>query len=251
MHLLRRKSNGKFGLTDFRGKTTPPYAILSHRWFPDGEEPTFKDLMEGTGETKTGYTKLRFCGEQAAKDGLDYFWADTCCFDKSSSAVLTESINSMFRYYHEATKCYVYLRDVSINQRRPEWEAAIRSSEWFTRGWTLQELIAPASVEFFSSEGKRLGDKRSMEQQVSEITGIPVQALRGDPLSSFSTTERMSWATKRTTLLDEDLAYCLMGIFDVHMPLIYGEGKKALNRLSEEIDKASKGWLRQAFAYLF
>jgi hypothetical protein len=176
------------------------------------------------------------------------------CIDKSSSAELTEAINSMFRWYYEAAKCYVYLSDVSKsdcdendNLLRPTWMSAFRESLWFTRGWTLQELIAPVSVEFFSLEGKRLGDKRSLERQVHEITGISLQALRRNSLSEFSVAERMSWAVTRKTTRKEDEAYCLFGIFDVYLPLIYGEGDKAFVRFNEEIEKYSKGKL---FAFL-
>jgi hypothetical protein len=197
-------------------------------------------------------TKSRFCGEQARRDGLQYFWIDTCCIDKSSSAELQEAINSMFRWYRNATKCYVYLTDASTagfdaNDKSFEpWDQAFRKSRWFTRGWMLQELIAPASVEFFSKEGHQLGTRNSLERHIHEVTGIPVKALRGNPLSSFSIHERMIWAEKRETTREEDKAYSLLGIFDVHMPLIYGEGRdKAFKRLQEEIDKASKGKFSQ------
>jgi Heterokaryon incompatibility protein (HET) len=250
MRLLELKAHGEFSLTEFVGDNIPPYAILSHTWGADGEEVTFKDLVDHTGKSKAGYTKIQFCGEQAASDGLQYFWIDTCCIDKSSSAELTEAINSMFRWYRGAVKCYVYLSDVSIrdcdkNDHSSQFtlESAFQESRWFTRGWTLQELVAPTSVEFFSLEGKRLGDKKSLERQVHEITGIAIQALQGCPLSNFSVIERMSWAAKRKTTRKEDKAYSLLGIFDVHMPLIYGEGKKAFIRLKEEIDKSSNGKL--------
>jgi Heterokaryon incompatibility protein (HET) len=247
MRLLELKAHGEFSLTEFVGDNIPPYAILSHTWGADSEEVTFKDLVDHTGKNKAGYTKIKFCAEQAASDGLQYFWMDTCSIDKSSSAELTEAINSMFRWYHGAAKCYVYLSDVSIRgydkNGQFTWESAFRESRWFTRGWTLQELIAPTSVEFFSLEGKRLGDKKSLERQVHEITGIAIQALQGNPLSNFSVIERMSWAAKRKTTRKEDEAYSLLGIFDIHMPLIYGEGEKAINRLKEEIDKSSKGKL--------
>jgi hypothetical protein len=215
----------------------------------DSKEVTFRDLSEGTGKSKAGYTKIRFCGEQAASDGLQYFWVDTCCIDKSSSAELQEAINSMFRWYHDAARCYVYLSDVSIGDcdqnsqfSQFSWESAFRASRWFTRGWTLQELLAPASVEFFSREGKRLGDKKSLERQVYEITGIAVEALQGSPLSLFSVAERFSWAENRETTRKEDAAYSLLGIFDIRMSLIYGEGREeAFIRLKKKIDKTSKG----------
>ncbi|OCK73088.1 HET-domain-containing protein [Lepidopterella palustris CBS 459.81] len=234
MRLLKRNDNGDFSLIEFVGdRIPPPYAILSHTWGADDEEVTFKDLRKGTGKNKPGYAKIYFCAQQAAKDGLQHFWVDTCCIDKSNSTELQEAINSMFRWYHNAAKCYVYLSDVSFQRR---WKPAFRKSRWFTRGWTLQELIAPRSVEFFSAECERLGDKQSLNQTLHEITGIAIQGLQGSPLSHFSVDERMAWAAKRQTKRDEDAAYSLLGIFDIHMPLIYGEGRqKALNRLQREI----------------
>jgi hypothetical protein len=131
----------------------------------------------------------------------------------------------MFRWYRQAAKCYVYLTDVSKGSDclpRSTWKLAFRVSRWFTRGWTLQELIAPTFVESFSLEGIRLGDKTSMEQQIHEITGTPIQALQGNQLSDFSFAERMSWIAKRNTTREEDKAYSLLGIFNVYMPLLYG-----------------------------
>jgi hypothetical protein len=211
----------------------------------DDEEATFQELVQGIGKSKAGYRKIRFCEEQATKDGLQYVWVDTCCIDKSNNTELSEAINSMFRWYRKAAKCYVYLSDVSTHNSDENdrfsgltWESAFRKSRWFTRGWTLQELIAPVSVESFSGEGKRLGDKKSLEQQVHEVTGIPINALQGSPLSQFSVSERISWAENRETKRKEDKAYSLMGIFDIHMPLIYGEGReKAFIRLRSKIDK--------------
>ncbi|KAH8598498.1 hypothetical protein B0O99DRAFT_489198, partial [Bisporella sp. PMI_857] len=114
--------------------------------------------------------------------------------------------------------------------------STFRESRWFTRDWTLQELIGPASVDFFSKEGRWLGDKKSLEQQVHEITGIAVEAFQGiRPLSQFSVDARMSWAENRNTARKEDKAYCLLGIFGIYMPLIYGEKDYAFTRLREEI----------------
>lgn len=246
MRLLECNNDGEFSLVAFVSDDIPPYAILSHRW--GAEEVTFKDLADGTCKNNAGYGKIRFCGEQARRDGLQYFWVDTCCIDKSNSTELAEAINSMFRWYRNAAKCYVYLSDVSrsplglANESNEPWESTFRKSGWFTRGWTLQELIAPASVEFFSKEGELLGNKVSLERHICEITGVPVKALRGGSLPDFSVTERMLWVANRETTCKEDIAYSLLGIFDVNMPLIYGEGgEKALKRLKEEIEKASKG----------
>ena len=254
MRLLKIKSPSEFSLTKDLIDNIPPYAILSHTWGNDDEEVTFNDFGTGTGKSKTGYRKIQFCGEQATRDGLQYVWVDTCCIDKSNNTELSEAINSMFRWYHEAAKCYVYLSDVLTNNSDENdlfpgftWESAFRKSRWFFRGWTLQELIAPASVEFFSLENKRLGDKKSLEQHIHEITGITAQALQGVPLSHFSVNERMSWAEKRETKRKEDAVYSLMGIFDIHMPLIYGEGReKAMVRLRKEIEESLKDKLPTA-----
>jgi Heterokaryon incompatibility protein (HET)/WD domain, G-beta repeat len=239
MRLLKLEENGTFTLTKDITYPTTPYAILSHTWGEDDDEVNFEDLTHGSGKTKAGYKKLYFCGRQAARDGLQYFWVDTCCINKSSDRELSEAINSMFRWYRKAAKCYVYLADVSTNDKSDlslqPWEAAFRNSRWFTRGWTLQELLAPPSVEFFCSNGNRLGDKKSLEEQLQKITGIPVSALRGCPLSDFSFDERVLWARYRDTKREEDKAYSLLGIFGISMAVIYGEGKEnAFRRLNRE-----------------
>jgi hypothetical protein len=237
MRLLEIKGPGEFSLVQVATHNTLPYTILSHTW--TGQEVTYQDLISGAGKSKSGYDKIKFCGEQAAKDNLQYFWVDTCCIDKSDPAELSRAINSMFRWYRNAKKCYVYLADVStpgnnadVKAQLSTWEEAFRSSRWFTRGWTLQELIAPAVVEFFSKEGKLLGDKKSLEKPIHEITQIPVQALRGNPFSDFSIAERKGWSAQRQTTEEEDIVYCLLGLCEVSMPAIYGEGKEvALKRL--------------------
>jgi hypothetical protein len=250
MRLLQCSETGDFHfahpLTD--NDNVPPYAILSHTWRKDDEEVTFDDLMNGTGKDKLGYEKLRFCGEQARRDDLEYFWIDTCCIDKSNPAELQKAVASMFRWYQCAKMCYVYLSDVSLKKRktlhedtRSTWEQAVRRSRWFTRGWTLQELLAPTSVVFFSKEGSRIGDKQNLEQIIQEVTGIPALALRGLHLSRFSIDKRLSWIETRKTKLEEDKVYSLLGIFDANLPLLYGEGRvNAFRRLLEAIDKREK-----------
>jgi hypothetical protein len=238
MRLLKVEGPGEFSLVQVASHTDRSYAILSHTW-TDGQEATYQDLISGTGNGKSGYDKIKFCGERAAKDGLRYFWVDTCCIDKLDTDELTTAINSMFRWYRDAKRCYVYLSDVitgncdaDAQARQDLWEVAFRDSRWFTRGWTLQELIAPATVEFFSREGTRLGNKQSLEKSIQEITGIPIQALRGNPFSDFNITERIRWAAGRQTTKEEDIAYCLLGLCEVSMPPLYGEGKEvALKRL--------------------
>jgi hypothetical protein len=167
------------------------------------------------------------------------------CTNKANHAELSEAITSMFRWYRDTVKCYVYLFYVSARKRdnsgqnQRTWESAFRRSKWFTRGWTLQELLAPESVEFFSQEEELLGDKKILGQQIHEIMGIPITPLYGSPLSYFSVDERLRWAAKRDTKRKEDKAYCLLGIFDVFIPLIYGEGDNAFIRFKQEIDKRS------------
>lgn len=249
MRLLKVDSRGELSLTDNLIKCIPPYAILSHTWGAESDEVTFNDLRNGSGKSKAGYDKLRFCWEQTRKDGLQYFWVDTCCIDKSDTPELQRAISSMFRWYRDAEKCYVYLSDVAVrtddnNQAKREWEPDFRQSKWFTRGWTLQELIAPRLVEFFSREGELLGSKRTLEQQIHEITDLPIEALRGAPLSDFSIEEQLRWAEKRETKWEEDKAYCLLGIFNVSMSLRYGEGHRAFDRLKKKINAFSESkWL--------
>ncbi|ETI22281.1 hypothetical protein G647_06354 [Cladophialophora carrionii CBS 160.54] len=227
--------------------TPPPYAILSHTW---GEgEVSFQELGTLEAKEKAGYWKIERCCEQAKSDGFGYAWVDTCSIDKRSSAELSEAINSMFQWYSQAQVCYAYLADVSllpggdddsvsskrtISYPRPVW--GFPSSRWFERGWTLQELIAPMHVVFFDRDWIEIGTKASLLEDLVEITGIPPEALM-DPLSiRFScVAERMSWAAKRRTTRVEDMAYSLLGIFGVNMPLLYGEGAKAFHRLQRQI----------------
>lgn len=246
MRLLKRADGNELGLTDdLPPDKVPRYAILSHTWGPDSDEVTYRDLMDGTGKDKIGYMKIQFCAEQSERDGLEHFWVDTCCINKLDPIEVQISINSMFRWYQNATRCYVYLSNTSSaggerngQQPEPAWDSALRGHRWFTRGWTLQELLAPASVEFFTQGGQRLGDKRSLAPEIHEITGIPIQALLDNRLSQFDVEERFKWAEKRETTYKEDWAYCLLGIFGVFMLPNYGEGREyAVRRLRKEIDE--------------
>jgi hypothetical protein len=246
MQLLTHDEHSKLVLRSFEDGEQPPYAILSHTWHPDNSnEVTLQELAAGNAEDKPGYEKIRFCAQQAAADQLNFFWVDTCCIDKTSSAELTEAINSMFRWYKQSAKCYVYLDDVPDSMLSKD---SLRNSRWFTRGWTLQELVAPKVVEFFAADGSRLGNRRSLEACISEVTGITIAVLRGYQLSDFSVDERFRWAASRQTKKPEDKAYSLLGIFDVSMPAIYGEGEeKARQRLNEQIVRqrrcVSSAWM--------
>jgi len=240
MRLLEMNEDGDLSLKDHPEKTEP-YAILSHRWGEDHEEVTFKDVMEHTYKHKRGYAKIRGCGQQAKCGNHQLFWIDTCCIDKSSSAELSESINSMWRWYCNSQICYVYLDDVPADIDEAEKHTAFTKSKWFTRGWTLQELLAPPKLEFYDAEWNKIGTKEELAEKISEITNINKDFLGSDIslLKQASIAERMSWASKRRTKRKEDRAYSLLGIFDINMPLLYGEGAKAFQRLQEEIVKHS------------
>ncbi|KAH7092380.1 heterokaryon incompatibility protein-domain-containing protein [Paraphoma chrysanthemicola] len=214
-------------------KAAPRYVILSHTW--GDEECTLQQMDNSNTEwlsQRAGYRKiLSFCAE-ARKHGHCWAWVDTCCIDKSSTAELSEAINCMFGWYRNADHCYVYLSDVR--------EAAqIAQARWFTRGWTLQELIAPATIWFYNSVWEVLGSKQSLQEELQQLTGIDAEVLNTGILDNISTAQRMSWAAKRQTTRPEDLAYSLLGIFGVHMPLLYGEGARSFIRLQEEILKIS------------
>jgi hypothetical protein len=248
MRLLHAKS---IRLRSFEENAIPPYSILSHTW--EDEEVSFLDIQGPDAASKAGYTKIRYACQDALQRDLEYVWVDTCCIDKSSSAELSEAINSMFRWYANAAVCYAYLADVSAGL---DWsESAFNSSRWWSRGWTLQELLAPADVLFFSRDGQLLGKKRQLSTRISDITGIGEGFItREIGLKEASIAKRMSWASRRKTTRPEDLAYCLLGIFGINMPLIYGEGNKAFGRLQEEIMKGSDdqslfawGYKRQEF----
>ena len=245
MRFLQCSEAGEFTLTnDFADdEPVPPYAILSHMWGQDEEEVTFDDIINGTRKDKLGYEKIRFCGEQARHDGLRYFWVDTCCINKANHAELQHSINSMFRWYRNAAKCYVYLSDVSGSSvgtidelDRQSWDSEFSKSRWFTRGWTLQELLAPQSVHFFSREGTLVGDKSSLQRIIHRITSIPEPTLQGQHLFQYDADEPFHWMSRRETGRAEDKMYALLGIFDITLSIDYGEGEiKARDRLREAL----------------
>lgn len=217
-------------LEDFTVRKIPQYAILSHTWI--GEEVTFQEFLSQDSDTvkkkksKTGFIKIMKTCKLAATHDISYVWVDTCCIDKSSSAELSEAINSMWRYYKDAEVCYAYLSDLP---RRANVVEELKACKWFTRGWTLQELIAPKELRFYDETWHFQGTKDHFAQPVHQITKIAPDVWRNpDGLAKFSIAERMTWASKRETTRIEDTAYCLLGIFDINMPLLYGEGKKGI-----------------------
>lgn len=213
------------------------YAILSHKW--GEEEVGFQAMQDWQKASRLrGFDKIQMACDEAVKDGLEYVWVDTCCINKDSSAELREAINSMYRWYENSSICYVFLDDVDVGCRKVKKQ--MRSSIWFTRGWTLQELIAPRELKFFDRGWAYMGSKESLIHDLAKWTGIDSSVLcHSKAYSSFPIAVRMFWASKRATTRVEDTAYCLMGIFGVNMPLLYGEGEKAFLRLQLEIIKDS------------
>jgi hypothetical protein len=223
-------------LHDFMGANIPPYAILSHMW--DEGEISFQEIRGSPGilQERLGYIKIRNCCAQANSDGFQYIWIDTCCIDKTNSTALSEAINSMFRYYKEASECYAFLSDVPKGTELHRF----KESRWFQRGWTLQELIAPISVVFFNVDWEEIGTKSSLQDIIEDRTHIPKHILSGSRVhhsKPISVAQKMSWAAGRETSCVEDIAYSLLGLFDVHMPMIYGEGEGSFIRLQQEIMK--------------
>jgi len=251
---------------EFYGNRIPPYAILSHTW-GDGEialqelrlvcgsssgldsgNDSKKQVMQ-----KLGYFKVQAVAELASKHSLKYVWVDTCCIDKTNNAELSEAINTMFKWYSNAAVCYAYLADVELSNL----ENSFSKSRWFQRGWTLQELIAPKAVVLYDKNWDLIGSRKELAAEIKKTTNIPADILQrhetsdglgiaatrekasikaGKMMRAVSVATRMSWASQRQTTRDEDIAYCLLGIFDVHMPLLYGEGgEKAFIRLQHQI----------------
>jgi hypothetical protein len=230
-------------LTWFMGNSIPEYAILSHTW--ENEEISFQEMTAISEDPKThpsakksGYEKIVKTCQKALEDGIAYVWVDTCCIDKTSSSELSEAINTMYQWYQKAEVCYALLRDFDVSLA--DIETALPCCRWFTRGWCLQELIAPQNVEFFDVLWKPIGSKAKLSALISRITLIDEQVLiDSSRVASIPVARKMSWAAHRETTRDEDMAYCLLGILDVNMPMLYGEGPKAFMRLQEEFIKTS------------
>ena len=254
-------------LESFDGSRVPEYAALSHTW--GEEEVSFQDITTGAGRDKAGWTKILGAAAKTKQMDLEYIWVDTCCIDKSSSAELSEAINSMYRWYERCVYCLAYLNDVHPPPKKlievievdlqpvshPPLEPCdsrvppgFLEARWFKRGWTLQELLAPGEVIFYDSSWNNIGYKSGLSEEISGITGIDQITINSrKEINRRSIAQRMSWASKRETTRVEDIAYCLMGLFGINMPLLYGEGDKAFIRLQEEIIK--REWDHTIFAW--
>lgn len=235
MRLLRTDTENGLRLETFDDLAeTKRYAIISHRW--GSNEVLYEDLMSEAPKVGDRFQKLIGCCQRARKDGYEYIWIDTCCINQSSSAELSESINSMFLWYVKAAICYAYLQDVSTTADPKSEGSAFRGSVWFMRGWTLQELIAPRNVVFFTGKWEVIGDRKTLAGTIEQITKIDYAVLCGlVDIEDISAAKKMSWASNRTTTKIEDRAYSLLGIFGVNMTTIYGEGQRAFQRLQYEI----------------
>ncbi|XXG95104.1 hypothetical protein Hte_001364 [Hypoxylon texense] len=259
---MRLLNTTSYRLESFDGEFKPKYAILSHTW--GNQEVLFEDIENYENldwRRKSAWAKVEGSCRQASLDGYDYIWIDTCCINKSSSTELSEAINSMYQWYRSSAVCYAFLEDV---QDLPDLSA----SRWLTRGWTLQELIAPETVLFYNKDWRLLGDRFELAPQISHQTKIGMDVLtRGhivdgksqrahiigrlgycsscgvfdrsleSILGRFCAAQKMTWASHRETTREEDVAYCLLGLFQVNMTPIYGEGSHAFWRLQEEITK--------------
>ncbi|KAH0429950.1 hypothetical protein CcaCcLH18_08095 [Colletotrichum camelliae] len=254
-------------LKSFNSAKAPPYAILSHTWVED-EEISFQEMCQISenpnhpAANMSGYRKIEETCRLATNHGLEYAWVDTCCIDKSSSAELSEAINSMFRWYRDAKVCFAYLSDFSLASSdldlmmKPHTDSSFSNDvlyissydlkknsgmegcKWFTRGWCLQELIAPKHMIFYNKAWLEVGTKSTLMECITSITRVDKNVLEDHTdMYSLPVARRMSWASGRITTRVEDIAYCLLGIFDINMPMLYGEGEKAFSRLQEEITR--------------
>ena len=235
---------------DFLGEHTEPYAILSHCWSctPGQDEPTYQQVIANTVDHDSyGWKKVEKCCAIARERGLQWAWIDTVCIDKTSSAELSEAINSMYAWYQGSVECYVLLDDIdgspSLQARtaaRQQFEQTFQRSRWFTRGWTLQELLAPSSVLFYDKDGYLVGSRIELAPMIARATGIHEDYItKKHPVTHASIAQRFSWASQRETTRPEDLSYSLLGLFQVNMPLLYGEGRKAFLRLQLAIIEVS------------
>ncbi|KAI1638784.1 HET-domain-containing protein [Biscogniauxia mediterranea] len=251
---MRLYQHSNFGNEGVRWTAVTICHIISY--IGGGDEVSFADYQTPEKRVKqTGFRKTQLVCQKAREDHLEWAWIDTCCIDKSNSAELSEAINSMFKWYEGSAVCYANLNEWPRESETKDSNKALseiffRDYRWFSRGWTLQELIAPRNLRFYIDESSLglhspmyqsgwflLGDKSQLSSIFEEVTRIPQPVLCYRCFGSYGIVKRMSWTAGRKTTREEDIAYCLMGLFDINMPMLYGEGKKVFIRLQEEILK--------------
>ena len=238
--IMRLINSKTLELRSFLPHEIPDYVILSHRWGP--EEVTYRNISQNPISDESsparqlrGFSKVKGTCQLASDNGYSWVWIDSCCIDKESSADVDKAINSMWAYYAKSNICYVYMADIPDAQAG--WTISFQNSNWFTRGWTLQELIAPIYVEFYAADWSPIGTKLERYKEIAEITAVDMDVLsQSESIDGYTTAERLSWAAHRQVTQEEDEAYSLLGLFQIHMPMLYGEGRsRAFARLQEAI----------------
>ncbi|KAK2742724.1 het and ankyrin domain protein [Colletotrichum kahawae] len=223
--------------------TYPPsvqYAIFSHTWSSPHDDEWLSYTPAGQRSHSTKQDIIRRVCNLALSHNLQYVWIDEACIDKSSSADVSETINSLPKYFQRATICFAFLVDLPCGTAVPCRDTWARCQFW-TRAWTLQELILPSNLQFYDAQWHLRGERSSehLHSLISGITGIDEDILNHErTLDQASVARKMSWAACRRSFSPEDLAYSLLGLFGVCMPIVFGEGEeRAFRRLQEEIVK--------------
>lgn len=217
-------------------RSTPSYATFSY--VTDENEASFEDLAQAQKDRCKDSIKIieRAC-DQARIAGYEWLWNHAACVDKRSCAAQSEAINSLPRIYRDCEHSIVYLEDLYHDQFEDEQIGErLAACRWIKNIWAIPQIVFPREVYFYSSDWSQIGTKRSLLPHLSSIIGIDQPALEHwGCLEDYSIARRMSWASEMTAFRTEDLAYALLGLFDVGMPIIYGEGGKAFLKLQEEI----------------
>lgn len=252
MRLLQAKSVGTdagLGFAEFSTHELPSFAVLAHS--VGDVEVTYSDAVgdAAAARAKANYEKLAFAARQALADGYEYLFIHSCCVDRRSSAELDEAANSALQWYRKAGTVYAYLPDCPADARATDPASPFAASRWFRDPWMLLPLVASRNLTFYAAQWTKLGTKADLASDISAVTGVGLSFIRGTrPIETASVAQRMSWAARRSTARVEDVAYALMGLFSVHMPLLYGEGERAFLRLQEEIIRHSNDY--SLFAWL-
>ncbi|OAX35521.1 hypothetical protein K503DRAFT_364265 [Rhizopogon vinicolor AM-OR11-026] len=215
--------------------------MLSHRW--EENEPLLHNIQDKNVyelHALSGIAKSQSFCKTARDAGYRWAWIDTCCIDQTNNVEVQQSVNSMFLWYRHAALTIIYLSDVPRSSK----SGALAMSIWNKRGWTVQEFLAPKVVLFYQHDWTLYLDDRSpnhkdcpaIMRELGDATGIDAQALGAFYPGMRGARDKLQWVSRRVTTLQEDVAYSLFGIFDVHLAVIYGEKKhNALGRLLQEV----------------